>query len=123
MVVDPTGNRHFNDRIQEITVRELLAVQKRLHSSHPKFVRRRWSFSRPERRAQSRFPILTSHGATWTQFLRSPGAPLSEPPPELPQVEAIEIHHLDPCAHEVVHECLLPIVTSVDFRYGAKLGV
>ena len=62
-------------------------------------------------------------GPPGPQFLGSPGAPLSEPPQELPQVEAIEIHHLDPCAHEVVHECLLPIVTSVDFRYGAKLGV
>ena len=62
-------------------------------------------------------------GPLGPQFLGSPGDPLNGHPPKLRQVEAIEIHHLDPCAHEVLHECSLPIVTSVDFRYGAKLGV
>ena len=41
----------------------------------------------------------------------------------LGQVEAIEVHHLDPRVHEVAHELLLPIVASVDFGDGSELGV
>ena len=39
------------------------------------------------------------------------------------QVEAIEIHHLDPRVHEVAHELFLPIVASVDFGDGSEFGV
>ncbi len=41
----------------------------------------------------------------------------------LRQVEAIEIHHLVPRLHEVAHEHLLRIATSVNFRDGSELGV
>ena len=41
----------------------------------------------------------------------------------LRQVEAIEIHHLDPRVHEVAHELLLSVVASVDFGDGSELGV
>ena len=46
-----------------------------------------------------------------------------EHPLRLRQVEAIEIHHLVPRGHEVAHEHLLRIVTSVNFRVGSELGV
>ena len=39
------------------------------------------------------------------------------------QVEAIEVHHLVPRGHEVVHELLLRVVAGIDFRQRAKLRV
>ena len=41
----------------------------------------------------------------------------------LPELEAIKIHYLVPCGDEVMHELLLCIVASVDFRDGPELGV
>ena len=46
-----------------------------------------------------------------------------EHPMRLRQVETIQIHHLVPRVHEVAHECLLCIVTSVEVRDGSELGV
>ena len=39
------------------------------------------------------------------------------------KVEAIEIHHLVPRRHNVTHERLLRVVTSIDFGNSSKLGV
>jgi hypothetical protein len=39
------------------------------------------------------------------------------------KVEAIEIHDLVPRRHEIMDKCLLCIVTCVNFRQSAKLGV
>ena len=39
------------------------------------------------------------------------------------QVEAIKVHDLVPRSHEVTYECLLRVVTRVDFRDGSELGV
>ena len=36
------------------------------------------------------------------------------------EVEAVEVHDLVPCCHEVMHELLLCVVASVDFRNGAE---
>ena len=38
-------------------------------------------------------------------------------------VKAIEIHHLVPGLHEVVHELLLRVVVCVDFSDCAQLGI
>ena len=37
------------------------------------------------------------------------------------KVEAIKIHHLVPCSHEVTHARLLRVVTCVDFRDSSEL--
>ena len=39
------------------------------------------------------------------------------------EVEAIKVHHLVPRRDKVVHELLLGVRTSVDFRQGPELGV
>src|SRR5260370_30209052 len=39
------------------------------------------------------------------------------------EVEAIEVHHLGPCCHEVFHELLLRVRARIDFREGAQLRV
>ena len=39
------------------------------------------------------------------------------------KVEAIEVHHLVPCRHEVMHERLLRIAAGIDFRERTELGV
>src|SRR5580692_6381404 len=39
------------------------------------------------------------------------------------EVEAIEVHHLDPGVHEVVHEALLPIGFGVNFSDRAQLRI
>ena len=58
------------------------------------------------------------------QRIEDGGAGLAVPHPlRLRQIEAIEIHHLVPRVHEIAHERLLPVVTSVNFREGAELGV
>src|SRR5215510_13898875 len=62
--------------------------------------------------------------------------PSKAPPPSLPiqttgtglvprsgQVVAIEVHHLVPRSHEVLHKRLLRVVTSIDFRDCPELGV
>src|SRR6202042_2161675 len=36
------------------------------------------------------------------------------------EVEAIEVHHLDPRLHEVLHELLLPVGRSIDLRKRAQ---
>lgn len=47
------------------------------------------------------------------------GAPL----PRLTKIVAIQIHHLVPCRHEVLHKHLLRIVASIGFRDGPEVGV
>src|SRR6266404_5560047 len=44
-------------------------------------------------------------------------------PPGSGRVEAIEIHHLVPRRHEVLHELLLRVGAPVDLREGAQLRV
>src|SRR5205823_12789515 len=39
------------------------------------------------------------------------------------EVEAIEVHDLVPCTHEVTHELLLRVLACVDLRDGSELGV
>ena len=39
------------------------------------------------------------------------------------EVEAIEVHHLDPRVHELRHEPVLAIGFGIDLRNSAKLGV
>src|SRR5271170_6175069 len=41
----------------------------------------------------------------------------------LRDVEAIEVHHLVPRGHEVLHKRLLRVAACIDFRDSAKLGV
>ena len=43
--------------------------------------------------------------------------------PRLGKVEAIEIHDLVPCSHEVMHEAFLRVITRVDFSDGSELGI
>ena len=39
------------------------------------------------------------------------------------EVEAVKVHYLVPRRYEVVHELLLGVLASVDFRQGPELGV
>ena len=39
------------------------------------------------------------------------------------EVEPVEVHHLVPRGHEVVHKLLLRIRASIDFRQRPELGV
>ena len=39
------------------------------------------------------------------------------------QVETIQVHHLVPHRHKVVHELLLGVRTGIDFRQRPQLGV
>jgi hypothetical protein len=41
----------------------------------------------------------------------------------LSDVEAVQVHHLGPCSHEVLHELLLRVVTCIDFRDRPQLRV
>ena len=41
----------------------------------------------------------------------------------LGKVEAIEIHDLVPCSHEIPYKRVLRVITGVDFRNGSELGV
>ena len=39
------------------------------------------------------------------------------------KIETINVHHLRPCGHKVLHELLLRIAAAVDLGKGAELGV
>ncbi len=39
------------------------------------------------------------------------------------EVEAVKVHYLVPYCYKVLHELLLGVLTSVDFRQGPELGV
>src|SRR5258706_13506623 len=54
--------------------------------------------------------------AWWPAFCASTRLALAE-------VEAIEVHHLAPCGHEVTDEFLLRVLGTVDLRDGTELGV
>ena len=41
----------------------------------------------------------------------------------LRQVETVEVHNFVPCRYEVVQEFLLGVLTCVNFRKSAELGV
>ncbi len=43
--------------------------------------------------------------------------------PRLGKVEAVQVHHLGPRRHEVLHELLLRVGAAVDLRDGPQLGV
>src|SRR5262249_60514995 len=49
--------------------------------------------------------------------------PLQPCPPRSGEVEAVQVHHLGPRRHEVLHELLLRVRASVDFAEGAQLRV
>src|SRR5215510_9905551 len=49
--------------------------------------------------------------------------PLKSLPPRSGEVEAVEVHHLGPRRHEVLHKLLLRVRARVDFAEGAQLGV
>jgi hypothetical protein len=39
------------------------------------------------------------------------------------EVEAVKVHYLVPRRHKVVHELLLGVLTTIDFRDGPELGI
>src|SRR6516165_1993954 len=44
-------------------------------------------------------------------------------PPGSRQVVAIQVHHLVPCSHKVLHKRLFRVVTCIDFRNCSELRV
>jgi len=42
---------------------------------------------------------------------------------ELPEIEAIKVHHLVPCGHKVTQKRLLPVAACIDFRERSKLRI
>src|SRR5262249_53876383 len=54
---------------------------------------------------------------------RGLGERLKSLPPRSGEVEAVEVHHLAPRRHEVLHELFLRVRARIDFREGSQLGV
>src|SRR5436190_259977 len=48
---------------------------------------------------------------------------LSTPRQASAKVVAVQVHHLAPGGREVLHECILGVGTSINFRNCAQLGV
>src|SRR5450432_490205 len=51
---------------------------------------------------------------------RNQGTPF---PPNSGKVVPVEVHHLVPRRHEVLHKRLLRVITGIDFRDRPELGV
>ena len=56
-----------------------------------------------------------------TEDFSSPGR--SDQISNLSNIETIQVHHLAPGRHEVMHERLLRVAGCIDFRECAELGV
>ena len=97
------------------------------HLFHAPLCRARHAYSSrlPVSVAHDRRPDESGRGAQecarHVAFRRLPAGGHQEP--RLGKVEAIQVHHLVPCSHEILHKRLLRVVGCVDFRDCPELRV